>query len=138
MDSLETACSEALQQPGVVGVVCVDSQGLNLYSKGSVPDASGSVAQVVRAAEAPGEPPLQALQELDLAVVVAARRLVPREERRGLAEQPRMQRVDERGVGRALNLRHLKKKEAEECRPHSRTRVGGCGAAPRWACRARW
>ena len=52
MDSLETACSEALQQPGVVGVVCVDSQGLNLYSKGSVPDASGSVAQVVRAAEA--------------------------------------------------------------------------------------
>ena len=52
MDSLESACGEAMQQPGVVGVVCVDGHGLSLYSKGTVPDASGSVAQIVATAQA--------------------------------------------------------------------------------------
>ena len=51
MDSLESACGEAMQQPGVLGVVCADSQGLSLYSKGAVPDASsGAVAQIVATA----------------------------------------------------------------------------------------
>ena len=50
-DSLDAACEEAMQQPGVVGVMCVDSNGLCLRSMGEVQPRSGSIAEIVRHAE---------------------------------------------------------------------------------------
>ena len=87
IETLQTACAEAMEQPGVLGVTCVvsaalrpppascpvpfpalamrrpaiahhapparpqDSHGLHLYSKGNVPEASGSVAEIVAHAQ---------------------------------------------------------------------------------------
>ena len=45
MGTLEAACATAMQKEGVVGVMCVDAQGLCLHSAGKVPDGSaGAVA----------------------------------------------------------------------------------------------
>ena len=48
---MEAACTEAMRQPGVIGVMCVDSQGLRLQSQGEVPDASGCVAEIASQAQ---------------------------------------------------------------------------------------
>lgn len=50
-DSLDAACEDAMQQPGVVGVVCVDAHGLCLRSLGEVQEQTGSIAEIVRHAE---------------------------------------------------------------------------------------
>eukprot|EP00308_Calcidiscus_leptoporus_P012851 CAMPEP_0119357646 /NCGR_PEP_ID=MMETSP1334-20130426/5998_1 /TAXON_ID=127549 /ORGANISM="Calcidiscus leptoporus, Strain RCC1130" /LENGTH=225 /DNA_ID=CAMNT_0007371939 /DNA_START=39 /DNA_END=720 /DNA_ORIENTATION=+ len=42
--SLATVCEEAMGKPGVVGVACVDEQGLCLSVQGDVPEAHGSIA----------------------------------------------------------------------------------------------
>ena len=48
MSALESACAAAMAKPGVMGVLCVDSQGLCLHSQGAVPDSSsGAVAELV-------------------------------------------------------------------------------------------
>mmetsp|Transcript_2006 Transcript_2006/g.3191 ORF Transcript_2006/g.3191 Transcript_2006/m.3191 type:complete len:88 (-) Transcript_2006:198-461(-) len=45
--ALAEACATAMAKPGVLGVLCVDSQGLTLHSQGSVPESSsGSVAEL--------------------------------------------------------------------------------------------
>jgi small ubiquitin-related modifier len=48
---LETACTEAMRQPGVIGVMCVDEQGLCLQSQGTVPEVSGCVAELAKQAQ---------------------------------------------------------------------------------------
>lgn len=48
---MEAACTEAMRQPGVIGVMCVDGQGLRLQSQGEVPEVSGCVAEIVSQAQ---------------------------------------------------------------------------------------
>eukprot|EP00964_Phaeocystis_antarctica_P045631 scaffold26280_cov58-Phaeocystis_antarctica.AAC.6 len=48
---MEAACTEAMRQPGVIGVMCVDGQGLCLQSQGEVPEVSGCVAEIVSQAQ---------------------------------------------------------------------------------------
>eukprot|EP00965_Chrysotila_dentata_P261850 6214381-Pleurochrysis_carterae.AAC.1 len=50
--SLSEVCEEAMSQPGVQGVVCVDEQGLCLHALGIVPKASGSLAALATHARA--------------------------------------------------------------------------------------
>ena len=49
---LETVCETAMQSPGVLGVMCVDIQGLCLASQGDVPQASGAIAELAAQASA--------------------------------------------------------------------------------------
>lgn len=43
--SLAAVCEEAMQKEGVVGVMCVDTQGLCLHSVGAVPEGkAGAIA----------------------------------------------------------------------------------------------
>jgi hypothetical protein len=48
---MEAACTEAMRQPGVIGVMCVDGQGLCLQSQGEVPEVSGCVAEIASQAQ---------------------------------------------------------------------------------------
>ena len=49
---MEAACEEAMKNPAVTGVVCVDKQGLCMHSSGAVPEGtSGSVAELALHAE---------------------------------------------------------------------------------------
>jgi len=43
---MEGVCETAMQSPGVLGVMCVDSHGLCLASQGDVPQASGAIAEI--------------------------------------------------------------------------------------------
>lgn len=43
---MDAACTEAMRQPGVIGVMCVDSQGLCLKSEGTVPEVAGCLAAI--------------------------------------------------------------------------------------------
>ena len=49
--NMEAACTEAMRQPGVIGVMCVDGQGLCLQSQGEVPEVSGCVAEIASQAQ---------------------------------------------------------------------------------------
>ena len=42
--SFAAVLEEAMGKPGVVGVACVDEQGLCLHVQGDVPEAHGSIA----------------------------------------------------------------------------------------------
>ena len=45
--SIAETCADAMRTEGVVGVLCVDAQGLSLHSEGQVPDGcSGTVAEM--------------------------------------------------------------------------------------------
>ena len=45
--SIAETCAVAMRTEGVVGVLCVDAQGLSLHSEGQVPDGcSGTVAEM--------------------------------------------------------------------------------------------
>ena len=45
--SIAETCAVAMRTEGVVGVLCVDAQGLSLHSEGQVPDGcSGAVAEM--------------------------------------------------------------------------------------------
>ena len=48
---MEAACTDAMRQPGVIGVMCVDGQGLCLQSQGEVPEVSGCVAEIASQAQ---------------------------------------------------------------------------------------
>ena len=53
MSSLQAACATAMQTEGVLGVMCVDPQGLCLHSEGKVSDSSsGAVAAMANQSRA--------------------------------------------------------------------------------------
>ena len=47
MATIAAACASAMEKEGVLGVMCVDGQGLCLHSAGAVPESSaGAVAEL--------------------------------------------------------------------------------------------
>ena len=49
---LKMVCDEAMQKPGVIGVACVDPQGLCLLTQGEIPDAvAGCIAELAAQAQ---------------------------------------------------------------------------------------
>eukprot|EP00310_Coccolithus_braarudii_P018290 CAMPEP_0183346208 /NCGR_PEP_ID=MMETSP0164_2-20130417/11397_1 /TAXON_ID=221442 /ORGANISM="Coccolithus pelagicus ssp braarudi, Strain PLY182g" /LENGTH=95 /DNA_ID=CAMNT_0025517445 /DNA_START=15 /DNA_END=302 /DNA_ORIENTATION=- len=50
--SIASVCDEAMGKPDVVGVACVDEQGLCLHNQGDVPKAHGAMAALTSHAAA--------------------------------------------------------------------------------------
>jgi hypothetical protein len=47
--SLAEVCEQAMQKDGVVGVMCVDTQGLCLHSAGAVPEGKAGMVAAISA-----------------------------------------------------------------------------------------
>ena len=47
--TIASVCAAAMEKEGVLGVLCVDEEGLRLHSAGEVPEATaGAVAEMAR------------------------------------------------------------------------------------------